>query len=132
MRPANAAALTEALGAAVNAERGSKGRTPLVRDPRLDAAARGHACWMSETGRFSHTGQGGSTSARRIAASGYPGGLAAENIALGQSGPGAVVADWMGSAGHRENILLARADAYGVGLAMLGGRPVWVMVFAGY
>ena len=129
--PGNATALADEAGAAMNAERDRRGRAPLARDARLDRAAQDHACWMSETGKFSHKGARGSSMASRIEASGFPIRLAAENIALGQASASAVVADWMASSGHRENILLGGADAYGIGLAMLGGQPVWVMVFAG-
>ena len=130
-RPADLATLTADVGAAMNAERDLKGRAPLARDTRLDRAAQYHACWMSETGQFSHKGAGGSSLASRIEAAGFPLRRAAENIALGQTSGSAVLADWMASPGHRKNILLADADAYGIGLAMLQGQPVWVMVFTG-
>ena len=129
--PGNAAGLAAEAGTAMNAQRAGSGRAPLARDSRLDAAAQAHACWMSASGTFSHQGQGGSGSMQRIQSAGYPSRLGAENIALGQTSAGAVVTDWMGSAGHRKNILLAGAEAYGVGVALLGGRQVWVMVFAG-
>ena len=130
-RPGNLPGLTADAGAAMNAERDRNARAPLARDARLDRAAQDHACWMSETGSFSHTGAGGSSLGDRIDAAGVPSRMAAENIALGQPSGIAVVADWMQSSAHRKNILLGGADAYGVGLAMLGGQPVWVMVFTG-
>ena len=129
--PGNLDGLTAAAGTAMNAARGTDGLATLTRDARLDRVAQDHACWMSESGEFSHTGASGSSFGQRLQASGYPLRRGAENIALGQTGGADVVAAWMASSGHRRNILLGGAQAYGVGLALLAGRPVWVMVFAG-
>jgi uncharacterized protein YkwD len=128
--PANAARLMADAGTAMNAERQGGGRAALIRDARLDKAAQAHACWMAETNRFSHKGAGGSLPKRRITATGYRPMLTAENIALGQPSGTRVVAEWMASPGHRENILRNGVDDYGIGLATMQGRPVWVMVFA--
>jgi len=54
---------------------------------------------------------------------------AAENIARGQTSPQAVVTAWMGSAGHRVNILDAGTTHMGVGVHQSGGRLYWVQLF---
>lgn len=128
-KPANAAALATDAGAAMNQVRSQRGRAKLDRDARLDQAAQAHACWMSRTGKFSHTGQNGSQPHERIAAAGYAARLSSENIAWGQQSGRDVVASWMDSQGHRENILRRNIDDYGVGVALIDGRPVWVMVY---
>ncbi|GGD46861.1 CAP domain-containing protein [Sinisalibacter lacisalsi] len=129
--PANAAGLMADAGANMNAQRKAGGRRALDRDARLDKAAQAHACWMAETNSFSHKGARGSLPKRRITATGYRPMLTAENIAFGQTTGGQVIAEWMASSGHRKNILLGSVDDYGVGVALMQERPVWVMVYAG-
>ena len=85
---------------------------------------------MSSTGRFSHEGAGRSQPSDRIAAAGYRARLSSENIAQGQQSAKEVIADWMGSDGHRSNIMRANAKDYGIGVALLRARPVWVMLYA--
>jgi uncharacterized protein YkwD len=128
--PANAAGLMADAGTTMNAERKAGGRRALDRDAKLDKAAQAHACWMAETNTFSHKGAGGSLPKRRITATGYRPMLTAENIALGQPSGARVIAEWMDSPGHRENILRTGVVEYGVGVALMQGRPVWVMVYA--
>jgi uncharacterized protein YkwD len=128
--PDNAARLMADAGATMNAERKAAGRKALIRDARLDKAAQSHACWMAETDTFSHKGAVGSLPKRRITATGYRPMLTAENIAFGQSSGARVIAEWMESSGHRENILRRGVVEYGVGVALMRGRPVWVMVYA--
>jgi uncharacterized protein YkwD len=114
----------------VNAARKAQGRAPLAQVPKLDQAALAHACWMAETGKFSHRGAGGSLPKKRIKSTGYRTDLAAENIAWGQPTGVQVVAEWMQSPGHRKNILLGGIDDYGLGVALMQGRLVWVMDYA--
>ncbi len=62
-------------------------------------------------------------------------GLVAENIAVGQTSPQALMNTWMSSSGHRKNILLGRgASQYGVGIADAGNAYthgyLWVLVVA--
>lgn len=128
--PRDAEQLIAEAGAAMNAQRSGNGRRPLSRDAELDAAAQGHACWMAANNVFSHKGDGNSLPKRRIRAAGYVSMLTAENIAYGQTTGRQVVTEWMQSPGHRQNILLGAVDEYGVGVALMRGRPVWVMVYA--
>lgn len=111
----------------VNAYRREAGLAPLRRAPRLDAVARGHAADMARNGFFGHTGSNGSSNGARIRAAGFQPCGAAENIAEGPFTVPGVLASWMGSAGHRRNMLNPRYTDYG--LAEVGGK--WVMTFAG-
>lgn len=128
--PGNAQAMVAEAGAQMNAQRRAKGRRALGRDAALDAAAQAHACWMARTGNFSHRGASGTGPKARVKSRGYCTRLVAENIALGQGSGARVVGDWMGSSGHRKNILLPGVGEYGVGLSIVQGKPAWVMVFA--
>lgn len=132
--PTGAAQMMAEAGRAVNAQRAGNGKGALRRDARLDKAAMAHACWMAETGTFSHQsksgGKSGSLPKARIRATGYRTRLTAENIAWGQTSGAQVVAEWMTSPGHRKNILMGSLDEYGIGVAVLNGRPVWVMTYA--
>jgi uncharacterized protein YkwD len=128
--PSNIAQLRADMGKAVNVQRAANGRKQLTADPRLDEAAMAHACWMAETNTFSHRGTGGSLPKKRIKSTGYRPGLTAENIAYGQTSAAQVVGEWMESAGHRKNILIGSLDQYGIGVAVMQGRLVWVMDYA--
>ena len=86
-------------------------------DSNLRAAARAHSIDMAERNYFSHTTPEGLTFDQRIRNSGYGGQPVAENIAVGRSSPSSVVAGWMTSAGHCQNIMRNSARDVGVGFA---------------
>lgn len=113
--------------AAINAERTAQNRAPLVYDTTLETAAQAHARDMARNGFFSHTGSDGSDIGQRLSRAGYRFCFGAENIASGQRSLSEVMAAWMGSRGHRRNILNRKAQA--VGLAQTPGN-IWVMVLA--
>ncbi len=131
-QPANAPGLMAQVLAEINATRAAKGKAPLARSAQLDQAAQGHACWMSQTGTFSHQGAGGSMPKARIGATGYHTMLSAENIAWGQKSAREVMETWMNSEGHRRNILLSGVDEIGLGVALMNGRIAWVTDFAAH
>ncbi|WP_299150610.1 CAP domain-containing protein [uncultured Tateyamaria sp.] len=122
---ASAGQADPAVLAAVNAERAAKGRSALIYDAQLEAAAVAHAQDMARAGFFSHTGSDGSNIGVRLKRVGYPFCFGAENIAAGQRSLNQVMAAWMGSTGHRKNILHRKAEAVGVAQGP-GNR--WVMV----
>jgi len=63
---------------------------------------------MATNNYFSHTSLTGTTFDQRIANAGYTGGSPlGENTAGGMSSPQSVVNAWMGSPGHRTNIMRA-------------------------
>lgn len=113
--------------AAINAERANNGRAPLVYDAQLEQVARMHARDMAANGFFSHAGSDGSDIGARLTRVGYRWCFAAENIAAGQTSLNAVMTAWMGSKGHRQNILQRKARS--VGLARTQTNH-WVMVLA--
>lgn len=73
---------------ATNRERAQFGLPPLEPDPDLMQSARDHCAWMTNNEAFQHTH--------------HP---VAENIAMGQQSTEDVIQTWMGSSGHRANIL---------------------------
>lgn len=128
--PRNAEALSAEAANLMNAERSRRGLRALVFSDKLQSAAERHACDMASNGVRSHRGSDGSTFARRYRAAGGCG-AGGENIAWGQRSPASTVTMWMGSSGHRANILHRRARAYGIAVAVNNGSPSWVMVVGG-
>jgi len=115
--------------ARVNAERAKAGCKAVVLDPRLTAAAAGHAQDMATNNYFSHTSRDGRTFVDRIKAQGYPV-PRSENIAAGQPTVTAVMDAWMASSGHRANILDCSAVAMGAASANGGSYGIyWVQDF---
>ncbi len=128
--PGDFSTLSAAVIQSVNTERATRGLPALKPDPELAATAQAHACEMGKRGYFSHEGRNGSTVMARAKRQGYKACLIAENIALGQGDVAQVMASWMGSKGHRANILRRGVSDTGVGVALQKGRLVWVQVFA--
>ena len=113
----------------VNAQRAKAGCKAVTLDPRLTAAAAGHAQDMATHDYFSHTSRDGRTFVDRIRAAGYPV-PRSENIAAGQPTVAAVMDAWMGSAGHRANILDCSPVAMGAASAQGGSDGIyWVQDF---
>ena len=123
-----AAPSTAGMVEMVNAERRARGLKPLRSDGRLAAAALRHATDMGMKGFFDHHGSDGGNHGDRIAAQGYRACLSAENIAWGQRSASEVFQGWMGSPGHRRNILHPRAAEFGAGFHPT--KRQWVMVVA--
>jgi uncharacterized protein YkwD len=127
-------AMEDAVTGLTNAERAAAGRTgedcgELPTDGRLRIAARGHSQDMAANGYFDHTGRDGRSPFDRMRDAGYPD-PSGENIAYGYRTPAEVVAGWMGSDGHRENLLSCSHRAIGVGLAFdPDGRAYWTQNF---
>ena len=108
----------------INQERQSRGLAALSHNSSLRSAARRHSQDMACNDHFSHTGTDGSTLASRLSAAGYSYSWAAENIAAGHNqgfSPQTVVDLWMGSAGHKKNILSEKARHIGVGFRYVDG-----------
>jgi hypothetical protein len=116
----------------VNAVRGrggccASGRMCLAPAPALTVhddlvlAARRHAADMAARSFFSHQTPEGATLADRIRAAGYAGHLIGENLAVAYSTADEVVAAWLASVDHCENVLWP--DFTHVGIARHDGRP---------
>jgi uncharacterized protein YkwD len=96
-----------------NQERGRYGLPPLEVDKELMATAREQAAWMTRNHAMVHT--------RRALA---------ENIAMGQSHSSEAVGSWMGSSGHRANILNPGHRRIGVAAyRTAGGVIFWCQQF---
>lgn len=113
----------------INHQRAKHRLKPLRLDNKLIRAARDHSAHMARSGRFSHTGSGGSTFVVRVKRAGYSAPLS-ENIAYGyRTGP-EVVNAWMRSPGHKRNILNPKAKAVGVGAVYArNGTPYYTQEF---
>ncbi|HEX2165335.1 MAG TPA: CAP domain-containing protein [Thermoanaerobaculia bacterium] len=99
----------------VNEERLAVGLPPLKGNDLLTNAAEGHSERMAVADFFDHCDPDVPANANqffeRMSAAGYHWATAAENIAAGSSSPTGVMAQWMSSQGHRDNIL--DADGFG-------------------
>lgn len=104
----------------VNAERGKVGCSPVEVNATLTEAAQKHSEDMAASGSMSHTGSDGSSPDDRITRAGYSWSTYGENVAYGYSTPEQVMAGWMSSPGHKENILNCAFKEIGVGLAQPG------------
>jgi uncharacterized protein YkwD len=117
--------------ALVNENRRRGGCDRLVPDRRLIVAAYEHAAEMARHGYLAHESPDGEGSSDRMSDAGYRWSRYGENIARGPEGVAEVVAGWMHSPGHRENIMDCRLEQMGVGLAFAADRtPYWVQDFA--
>ena len=97
----------------INAFRVQNGLQPLLVSPTLNTMAAWMSEDMSQTGILSHVDSAGRSPYQRAVQCGYPGG-AAENAAMGYPSASAVVQGWIGSDGHRRNLLGSYA-AMGIG-----------------
>lgn len=96
-----------------NAQRKRYGLPPLVVDASLIKTARKHTYWMASAQSLQHAH-----------------GPWAENIAQGQTTAQQAVSSWMGSSGHRANILNRRHRRIGVaGFIGRNGQVFWCQQF---
>jgi uncharacterized protein YkwD len=116
----NTASYEQQVLTLTNAQRAAAGCPALVMNSTLTGVARAHSQDMAAKGYFDHNSQNGTTPAQRLTAAGYPYRQMAENIAAGQSTPDNVMTSWMGSAGHKANILNCSLKEIGVGFATGG------------
>jgi uncharacterized protein YkwD len=124
----NLPTISDATFCLLNAERAARGLTSLTPDRRLQRAALEHGGDMVDHQYFAHEGRDGSKPAQRIRAAGYlsSGGAwrIGENLAWGTGDlatPRAIMAAWMASPGHRDNILERHYRQIGFGV--ISGNP---------
>lgn len=111
----------------VNAERARYGLAPMVWNEVLGNAARMHSANMARQGVLSHDLNGSFVGRVQAAGGGvFPGG---ENIAQGQNSAREAMQSWMGSDGHRANILNGGFTSLGVGVSTGSGGMYWTQVF---
>ena len=109
-------------------------------DAQLAKVARAYAGYLAQTGTFSHTADG-RQAGDRVTAVGYQWCQVAENLSMHEDSRGfesrdlaeKMVKGWIGSPGHRQNMLSPGATQIGVGVAQAPGpypKYVSVQVFA--
>jgi uncharacterized protein YkwD len=125
----NLRAVRQATLCLLNHERATHGLRPVRPQAKLRRAAQSYSRTMVRQGFFDHVSPGGSTMVDRVSKSGYLTGAngwsLGENLAWGsgsQATPRQIMQAWMGSEGHRHNILTARFTDVGIGIAP--GAPV--------
>ncbi|GAB6933805.1 CAP domain-containing protein [Calditerricola satsumensis] len=111
----------------VNAERAKVGLPPLAHDAQLSRIARIKAQDMYRNHYFSHYSPTYGSPFDMLKRFGVSYAYAGENIAKGYPDAQSVMAGWMGSAGHRQNILHPAYDR--IGVAHYNG--IWVQLFTG-
>lgn len=122
----------KAIVDAVNQERAKTGLPPLAVNPKLVQAARIHADDMARLGQMAHDLPGAAqpTLTDRAKYVGYGFSYLGENIAFNYPDTGSVMDAWMGSPGHKANILSANYTQIGVGIAYdSSGQPYYCQVF---
>lgn len=112
----------------VNAARARNGLPALRQDAAMTRAANIRAAELAR--KFSHTRPNGRRGLDILSEAGVRYRAAGENIAAGQTSAQMVMSAWMGSSGHRANILSRRFGRIGVGQAVINGRTYWVQLFA--
>lgn len=117
--------MAAAAGPQLNEIRARNGLAPLSASSALMQAAAAHARDMQANGFFSHTGSNGLGIGDRARTAGYGFCFIAENIAKGQAGLGQVLDGWMGSTGHRRNILSDGAQEFAL---VHAPGDIWVMM----
>lgn len=119
--PISAATLASARSAVlciVNAERSARGMATLQRNALLETAAQLHTDDMVAKRYFGHVSPGTNADpGARLTSAGYAWWQYGENIAVGQDTPRAVMAAWLKSPGHCENIFAPGVTQLGIGVA---------------
>jgi uncharacterized protein YkwD len=114
---------------AVNQDRGAAGLGGLAWDSQLYGLAQRHADEIAASGSLWHSDLGGWLAAPWMAGWRSLG----ENLAQGSPGMNAWAIEdmWMGSAGHRANILNGGFNRIGVGVRVDGAGRVWMVALFG-
>lgn len=109
--------------------RGFDAVPPLAPSAALQRAASAHAEDMARRGAMDHAGGDGSTPADRATRAGYAWRNVGENVAMGQSTPDQVVAEWLDSPRHCSNIMDPDFTEMGVAVASSATGVYWAQVF---
>lgn len=116
----------------ISAYRAGNGLGRVTVDSRLNRAAADYARAMGREDRVSH--RIGGSLGRRVTASGYDWGVAAENLAAGQPDLAAALDGWKRSAQHRQNLLSPQVTSIGIAaVATSAGsknRNYWALILA--
>lgn len=118
-----------AIGCLVDHERTVAGLGTLAVDPHIRVAAQRYAEDMATRGFFAHESPEGTDPGWRMRAAGFGWSAFGENIAAGQQTPREVIADWLASRGHCQNLMTPMFTVAGYGIALAGDGPYWVQDF---
>ena len=114
----------------VNQERAAAGLSPVVMDPILTAHAMQRAAEIAVY--YSHTRPNGNSWTTALDPQ-YDYAARGENIAIGYASARSVMTAWMGSEGHKANILYGNFAALGVGCFYQDdGSICWVQLFSSF
>ena len=117
--------------ALTNSYRASAGLPPLTISPLLNNSAQDHSNYQAATQTMTHTGAGGTDPGTRMTNAGFIWRTWGENVAFGQASCAVVLAAWMNSPGHRDNILNPSFTHIGIGMAIgANGYKYWTMDLA--
>jgi uncharacterized protein YkwD len=121
--------------ARINAERAKRDLRPFRMDSRIQALAQARSADMVDRAYFAHTDPDGKQPWDHLDAAGITWYRAGEIIALNHTSPISSAADhavqqWMGSPGHKEQIVSTSFNYAGVGTAVSdGGTSYWTVMF---
>jgi len=116
---------------ATNSERAKGGKSALVENKELNAAAMAKVDDMFKRQYFAHVSPSGTVAGDLAKAEGYVAISVGENLASGNfKGDAALVQAWMDSPGHRANILRGSFEEIGVAVkkGMFEGHETWLAV----
>lgn len=99
----------------------------VVWNDKLAQAAKNHSDDMATNNYFSHTSPSGQTVENRLANVGYNWRTYGENIAQGYASAEDVIAGWLASTGHCQNIM--DGDFTEMGVAVNTNGNYWTQVF---
>ena len=128
----NAGTAADEVVTRTNTERRGQGLPALTKSMNLMRAAQIQADQMASANRLDHELPGAAypTLSSRLAAVSYTMAAAGENIGEGYMSPADATAGWMGSSGHRANILSTKYSEMGASVATAkNGTRYWVQVF---
>ncbi len=117
--------------ALISAYRRSKGKSAVTVDPALMAIARVHSDRMAAADTMTHVLPGEGSFPDRLKAGGYQAGMAAENVAAGQTTLAEVLQAWKNSPSHNENLLEEHVDEIGIAVSIASGgkyKYFWTLV----
>jgi uncharacterized protein YkwD len=130
--------LEKAIHDRINVERVREGLGVLAYDEKLAEIAAGHSTDMAKENYFAHEDEKGCTSACRLDNAGYKWRTVGENLFLLKSSyhysveeaAAIIVAGWMGSEGHRHNVLNKSFTHEGLGVVIEGNSVYATELFA--
>ncbi|MDZ7786524.1 MAG: CAP domain-containing protein [Candidatus Saccharibacteria bacterium] len=102
-----------------NQERAQRGLQPLSLNSTLNSAASSKANHMFANNYWAHTAPDGTQFSYFVTSAGYNYASAGENLAKNFSTSAGVMSGWMGSSGHKQNVLGNYKD---VGFAVVNGN----------